>query len=91
MKEVYARIIHERALLMCRAEAEVLCQYAELGEEIYRMWVDTLDATAPDDYDLTDSIHELGTRYGINTQTVTNLFEVIRQLVLEYDALIDQI
>jgi hypothetical protein len=35
MKEVFAPIIHERCLLMARAESIALCQCPELGEEIY--------------------------------------------------------
>ncbi|MEC4883734.1 MAG: hypothetical protein SAL70_20760 [Scytonema sp. PMC 1070.18] len=91
MKEVYARIINERALLMCRNEAEVVCQCPELGEQIYRMWIDTLDATTPDDYDLTESVRELCDRHNKDTQSVTNLVEAIRKVVLDYDVLIDRV
>ncbi|MBD2341805.1 hypothetical protein H6G64_33265 [Calothrix sp. FACHB-156] len=89
-KEVFAPIIHERCLLMARAEAEAVCQQPDLGEDIYNAWL-TMDANQPEDFDLTEWIDELSGKYRINSHQVSALFESIRVIILQYDDLIDSI
>jgi hypothetical protein len=88
MKEVFAPIIHERCLLMARAEAEVTCEYPQLGEDIYQAWL-SMDANQPEYFDLTEWINELSNEYGLDLCEVSALFEIIRLMIIQYDDLID--
>jgi hypothetical protein len=91
MKEVFAPIIHERSLLMARAESIAVCQCPELGEEVYKAWTQTMDAATSDEFDLTDYTDELANRYKVSQTQVSELFETIRLIILQYDKLIDSI
>ena len=91
MKEVFATIINERCLLMARTESIAVCQCPELGEEIYFCWTQTMDASNPDDFNIIDYINELACRYQVGNKQVSELFETIRLIIIQYDKLIDSI
>lgn len=90
-KENFAKNLNSRCKLMARSEADVKCACPELGEEIYRVWIQDLDATNPDDFDISQLIEELAIKYAITEVVVNSLFEEIRQLILRYDDLIDRV
>lgn len=89
-QEIFAKNINSRCKLMARSEADVKCSSPELGEEIYRLWIQDLDATNPDDFDISQLIEELAIKYAITEIVANSLFEEIRQLILQYDELIDR-
>jgi hypothetical protein len=89
MKEVFASIIHERCLLMARAESIAVCQCSELGEEIYSCWIETMDASNPHDFNITDYIDEVACKYNVGQNQVSKMSETIRLIILQYDELID--
>ncbi len=88
-KEILAQNIHSRSTLMARSEADAMCSCPELGEEIYEAWIRDMDATNPDDFDITQLVEELALKYEISEVVISSLFEEIRQLILRYDELID--
>lgn len=83
--------IHQRALLMACAEGQALCFSPDLGQEIYWLWVEGMDASDPRNYWLDSWYENLGTKYQINPLVVKQLFESVRLIIVRYDALIDQI
>ena len=90
-KEVIARNIHSRCALMAKSEADAACERPQLGEEIYKNWTENMDASNPDDFDLSELARELSNKYQVTEVVVASLMEAIRQLVLRYDELIDRI
>jgi hypothetical protein len=90
-KEIFGKSIIERCLLMVRSEAEVACGCPELGEEVYEAWVERMDASRPEDYYILDLVEELALKYLTSETVVKSLFETIRQMILEYDELIDRV
>lgn len=83
--------IHERALLMARAEGEALCLSPDLGQEIYWLWVEGMDASDPGNYWLDSWYEDLGIKHQANPLNVKQLFESVRLIIVRYDALIDQL
>ena len=90
-KEVIARNIHSRCALMAKTEADAVCGCPQLGEDIYKNWTENMDASNPDDFDLSELVRPLSNKYQVAEAVVSSLFETIRQLVLRYDDLIDRI
>ena len=90
-KEILAKNINERCLLMACSEADAVCECPQLGEEIYKNWIENMDASNPDDFDLSELVRPLSNQYQVAEAVVSSLFETIRQLVLRYDDLIDRI
>jgi hypothetical protein len=66
-------------------------QCSELGEEVYKAWTQTMDAATSDEFDLTDYTDELANRYKVSQTQVSELFETIRLIILQYDKLIDSV
>lgn len=81
-KEILALNIHSRCVLMAKSEADATCGCPQLGEDIHRAWTETMDASSPDDFDITDLVQELANKYQVTEAVVSSLFEAIRQLVL---------
>lgn len=90
-KEILAKNIHSRCILMAKSEADAVCQCPQLGDKIYRVWNETMDASSPDDFDTEELVRELSDKYQVTEAVVASLFEKIRKLVLRYDELIDRI
>lgn len=88
MKEKHSPIFNQRCILMARAEAETASASPDLGEEIYIVWVETMDVTNSNNVDLNDWVDVLNVKYQISLVSVYALFEAIR-LIIEYDELID--
>jgi hypothetical protein len=88
-KEIVAKNIHERCLLMARSEADVICQRPQLGEEIYKAWTESMNAASPDDFELFVFVQELTDKYKVEQEIVCSLLEDIRQIIVRYDELID--
>ncbi len=90
-KEIIAKNVFERCLLMARSETDVVCQYPQLGEEIYKAWTQSMDVSNPDDFDISEFVSELDDKYKVEQETVCLLFEDIRQIILRYDELLDMV
>ena len=90
-KEILAKNINERCLLMACSEADAVCECPQLGEEIYKNWIENMDVSNPDNFDISELVRELSDKYQVACVVVNSLFEEIRQLVLRYDELIDRI
>ncbi len=88
--EQRAANIHERALLMARAEGQALCDRAELGQDIYTLWVEGMDASEPHQYCLADWYDDLATLHDTSIPLVQTLFESVRLIIVRYDELIAQ-
>lgn len=88
-KEIIAKNLHERCLLMARSEADVVCQCPQLGEKIYRAWTESMDAATPSEFDLSVFVSELADKYKVKQEIVSSLIESIRQMIVRYDQLIN--
>lgn len=91
MKKKYSYIFNQRCILMARAEAETASTYADLGEEIYIAWIETMDVANPNDVNLSDWIDVLCVKYQASSVSVRALFEAIRLIIIQYDKLIDTV
>ncbi len=90
-KEILAKNINERCILMARSEADAACGCPQLGEEIYKTWTETMDASNPDDFDISELVRELSDKYQVALEVVDDLLEEIRQMILNYDELINRV
>jgi hypothetical protein len=86
MIEAIVKDLNDRCLLMCRAEADMLTEYPDFGEEIYHFW----RKFDPNIYDLDISsvAGECAERYNIEVFGAEYCIEAIREIVLQYDLLI---
>jgi hypothetical protein len=73
---------------MPRSEADVVCQYPQLGEEIYKAWTQSMDVSNPDDFDTSEFVSELADKYKVELGILDLLFEYIRQMIVHYNELI---
>ncbi len=69
---------------MTKSEADAACGCPHLGEEIYKTWTETMDASNPDDFDISELVRELSDKYQVALEVVDDLLEEIRQMILSY-------
>lgn len=87
MIEALVKDLNNRCILMCRAEADMLTDSADLGEEIYYFWHKFNPNTY--DLDISDFAGESAEKYNLEVFDAEYCIEAIREIILQYNHLIE--